>query len=68
MTILDKDFWIAHKLASIWVAAFWGAFGGVLLFLPALANSIAPWQYAVLCIFMSLTFALARITNQPGAV
>jgi hypothetical protein len=65
---LDPEWRVAHKFASIWVAAFWGAFGGVLIFLPALAGLIPNWLFGILCVGMSATFAIARLLNQPGAV
>lgn len=68
MKLLDPEWRIAHKLASIWVAAFWGAFGGVLMFLPALIGMVPNWILGTLMIVMSLTFAIARLLNQPGAV
>ena len=66
--LADPEWRIAHKPASIWVAAFWGAFGGVLMFLAALAGLIPNWVFGLLCIGMSVTFAIARLLNQPGAV
>jgi hypothetical protein len=63
---LDPDFKVWHKLASIWVAMFWGALGGVLSILPFLVNMGNILWLGPLIIFMSITFAVARFTKQPG--
>jgi hypothetical protein len=64
---LDPDFVIWHKLASVWVAAFWGAVGGIIVVLSALLYQSFDWRIGALLIFVSATFAIARFTNQPGA-
>jgi hypothetical protein len=65
---LDPDWRIAHKLASTWIAAFWGAFGSVIWIFPTIMTNANVWWVGPLMIFMSVTFAVARFTNQPGAV
>ena len=63
---LDPDFKIWHKLASVWVAAFWGAVGGVIVVLSAFLYQFFDWKLGALLVFMSATFAVARFTKQPG--
>lgn len=67
MKWLVPDWRQAHRWSSIWVAAFWGFFGGVLVLLPTVFSLIPSWGLGLLIIVMSITFAIARVTNQPGA-
>ena len=65
--VLDKDFWIAHRLASTWVAGFWGAVGAMILLIPSVTDMENIWWLGPLMILMAASFAIARFTNQPGA-
>lgn len=62
-----EDWRQAHTFASVWVAGFWGAFGGLLSILPFFINMSNIWWLGPLLILMSITFAVARFTKQPGA-
>ena len=70
ITFLDAnaiDNWRnGHKLATIWVAGFWGAFGGLLTILPFFIDMQNIWWLGPLVIFMAITMAVARFTKQPG--
>jgi hypothetical protein len=55
-----------HRKWSIWVAAFWGAFGAVITVLSALLYTEWDWRTGTLIVFMSATFAAARVLKQPG--
>jgi hypothetical protein len=57
----------AHKLWSVRVALFWATFGGIYMALPAFMGAMPPWVFGLLCIGMSVTWVLARITKQPGS-
>lgn len=63
---LTPDWFKAHHWASMWVAILWGAVGGILIFLPVLGAFMSPVGFGFLCIGMSVSFALARLYNQPG--
>jgi VIT1/CCC1 family predicted Fe2+/Mn2+ transporter len=63
---LIDDWKNAHRLSSIWVAGFWGGFGGLLCILPAFINMDNLWILGPIILFMSITFAIARVTKQPG--
>jgi len=56
-----------HGKWSIWVAGFWGAFGAVIAVLSAFLYTRWDWRVGALIIFMSATFAIARVLKQPGA-
>jgi hypothetical protein len=56
----------AHKFATVWIALFWGAVSGAYYALPAFYESIDRFDFALLCIGMSLLLVVARITHQPG--
>ena len=64
---LDPDFAIWQKLASVWVAAFWGVFGSAIWVLTAFVNIENGYWLGPLILFMAATFAVARFTKQPGA-
>lgn len=51
---------------SMWVAAFWGAIGAVILVLSAYLYNTFDWWVGGLVIVMSATFAVARWAKQPG--
>lgn len=51
---------------SMWVAAFWGGFGALIVVLSAYLYSTFIWWVGVLVIVMSATFAVARWAKQPG--
>ena len=67
MHFIDQDFKIAHKLASTWVAAFWGAIGAIITIIPVFITMENVWWLGPLMILIAITFAIARFTNQPGA-
>ena len=56
----------AHKFATTWVAAFWGAFGAILTILMLFGSDLPLWVFGPLFIVMSITYAVARVTHQPG--
>lgn len=50
----------------MWVAAFWGAVGAIILVLSAYLYNTFSWWVGGLVIVMSATFAVARWAKQPG--
>lgn len=64
---LDPDWKIAHKLASTWVAGFWGAIGTAITIAPIFINMGNVWWLGPILIVAGVSFAIARFTNQPGA-
>lgn len=64
---LDPDWKVAHKLASTWVAGFWGAAGVAVTVGGAIVNADNAWWLGPLLIVAGGSFAIARFTNQPGA-
>jgi hypothetical protein len=55
-----------HKLWSIRLALFWGAFCGLYGALSVLQDVI-PWQaFLGLSVFMNVAIVVARLTHQPG--
>lgn len=56
----------AHRKWSVWVAAFWGAVGALILVLGALLYQRFDWRLGVLLIVVSASFAVARFLKQPG--
>lgn len=63
----DPDLAEFHKLASFWVAAFWGAFGAGIWVLNGFVTIDNAYWLAPLILFMAATFGIARFTHQPGA-
>ena len=55
-----------HKKWSLWVAAFWGAVGALIVILSALLYQSFDWHIGALLIFVSASFAVARALKQPG--
>ena len=56
-----------HRLWSVRVAIFWGAFGGALTFVSAIgAELLPPIIFGPLIVLMCVTYAVARVTKQPG--
>lgn len=55
-----------HRAWSVWVAAFWGAAGAVVVILSALLYQRFDWRLGVLLIVVSMSFAVARFLKQPG--
>jgi hypothetical protein len=55
-----------HKKWSLWVAAFWGATGAVIVILSALLYQSFNWWVGVLLVTASASFAVARVLKQPG--
>ena len=64
---LDKDFWIAHKLASTWVAGFWGIVSMALMISPVFVDMGNVFWLGPILLLASASFFIARFTNQPGA-
>lgn len=56
----------AHKLWSVWVAAFWGAVGALIVLMSASLYSRFDWRVGGLLILVSASFAVARFLKQPG--
>jgi hypothetical protein len=54
------------KKWSLWVAAFWGATGAVIVVLSALLYQHFDWRVGVLLVAVSASFAVARVLKQPG--
>jgi len=54
------------RLWSVWVAAFWGAVGAVIVILSAYLYSTFNWWVGALLIVISASFAVARVLKQPG--
>lgn len=65
--LLIPDWRKAHTWWSVWVAAFWGGIGAVIVILSALLYQHFDWRVGVLLIAVSATFAIARVLKQPGA-
>lgn len=66
MHLIDEA-WVGFKsLWSMWVAAFWGGVGAVIVILSALLYSKFDWRIGVLLIAVSASFAVARALKQPG--
>lgn len=65
---LAPDAKIAHKLASTWVAAFWGATGTGLTIATIFVNMDNVFWLGPVLIIAAASFAVARFTNQPGTV
>jgi len=55
-----------HKLWSIWVAAFWGAVGAIIVILSAFLYIHFDWWVGAVLIVASASFAVARYLKQPG--
>ena len=62
MNIIDHP----HKKWSLWVAAFWGTIGAVIVILSALLYQHFDWRIGALLIVASASFAVARVLKQPG--
>src|ERR1035437_3064175 len=56
-----------HRWWSIRIALFWAAMSGLYMGLAAFYNVIPPFWYAGICVFMSISLVVARLTSQPGA-
>lgn len=66
---LDPDWKIAYKLHSVWIAGFWGAAGIVITVIaPLFVNLGNVWWTGPILVLAGVSFAIARFTNQPGAV
>lgn len=66
MKLID-DWWTElGRLWSMWVAAFWGAVGALIVVLSAYLYSTFDWRVGALLILVSVTFAIARFLKQPG--
>jgi hypothetical protein len=63
---LDEDAAQWHKLWSVRIALFWGAFSGLWVAVPAFQSFLDPFVFACICVGMSLAICVARLTNQPG--
>lgn len=63
---LDADAAQWHKLWSVRIALFWGAFSGLWVAWPAFQGFMPPLYFAGSCIAFSLAITVARLTNQPG--
>jgi len=55
-----------HTRWSVWVAAFWGAIGALIVILSALYYQSTDWRIGAALIAVSATFAVARVLKQPG--
>jgi len=53
-----------HLLWSVRLQLFWAAFAGLYASLPAFQDYLTPIQFALLCMGMSATILIARITKQ----
>lgn len=56
----------AHRLWSIQLAIFWGAFSGLMWVWPELAAYIPLPAFFGLSILFSVVLGVARVTKQPG--
>jgi hypothetical protein len=63
---LDPGWRTSYKWHSLWAAAFWGSFGCILTILPVFVTYDNLLWFGPLMLLMSVTFAIARFTNQPG--
>ena len=54
------------RLWSVWVAAFWGAVGAIIVILSAYLYSSFNWWVGGLLILASVSFTVARVFKQPG--
>lgn len=66
MQILAPEAKVAHKLASTWVAGFWGAVGMGLTIAPIFVTMGNVFWFGPVLIIAGASFAIARFTNQPG--
>lgn len=57
---------LMHRLWSVRIALFWGAFCGLYAALSVFANLLNPIVFAVLSAVMCAAIAGARILKQPG--
>lgn len=57
---------VAHRLWTIQLAIFWGAFSGLMLIWPALMSFIPLPVFFSLSILFSVILGVARVTKQPG--
>lgn len=55
-----------HRKWSLWVAAFWGAVGAIIVILSAMLYQHFDWRIGVVLIVASASFAVARVLKQPG--
>lgn len=55
-----------HRKWSLWVAAFWGAVGAGIVILSGLFYETPDWRIGALLIFVSASYAVARVLKQPG--
>lgn len=63
----DNDIRVAHRLASTWVAGFWGAFGMGLTLMPIFVTMDNVIWLGPILMVVAASFAIARFTKQPGA-
>lgn len=63
---LIPDWRHAHRLWSIRLALFWGAFNGAVLALAAFVDHINPWLFLALNTAGYAVIAGARVLRQPG--
>lgn len=57
-----------HKKWSVWVAAFWGVVGALIVILSALFYQAPDWRIGLALIIASASMAIARVLKRPGAV
>ncbi len=63
---LDQNWRDWHKVWSMRLTLFWGAFVGAVYCLSAFYNYFNPWLFLVLNVTGYATIAIARVTKQPG--
>ncbi len=66
MRLIDDAYNEFKRLWSVRVAAFWGAIGAVIVILSAYLYTTFDWRVGALLIFVSASFAVARVLKQPG--
>lgn len=66
MRLIDDPWGELKRLWSVRVAAFWGAVGAVIVILSAYLYNTFDWRIGALLVFVSASFAVARVLKQPG--
>lgn len=54
------------RLWSMRIALFWMAVGASIVILPAFADLMPRWAFALAFFIASMSFGIARLLKQPG--
>ena len=57
---------IAHRLWTVRIALAGAILDGLYIAVPAFQYYVPPWGFATICIGVSLSLFVARLTNQTG--